>query len=105
LRSFSYAAFSAADRALNKLPEDGRSPAAYALSGWARAWQDAASAQFLDAYRETIAVNPALLPQAEEAQALLDAYVLEKALYELLYELNNRPTWLRIPISGILSLR
>jgi maltose alpha-D-glucosyltransferase/alpha-amylase len=50
-------------------------------------------------------VNPALLPQAEEAQALLDAYVLEKALYELLYELNNRPTWLRIPISGILSLR
>ena len=35
---------------------------------------------------------------------LLDAYVLEKALYELLYELNNRPAWLHIPIAGILSL-
>jgi len=35
---------------------------------------------------------------------LLSAYLLEKALYELLYELDNRPTWLRIPIAGILSL-
>ena len=31
-------------------------------------------------------------------------YLLEKALYELLYELDNRPTWVRIPLSGILSL-
>jgi maltose alpha-D-glucosyltransferase/alpha-amylase len=35
---------------------------------------------------------------------LLDAYLLEKALYELLYELNNRVTWLRIPLAGILAL-
>jgi maltose alpha-D-glucosyltransferase / alpha-amylase len=104
MRSFSYAAFSALDRALNEHAEDGRAAAANALGGWARAWQNAASARFLHAYREAIAANPALLPPPEHSQALLDAYMLEKALYELLYELNNRPAWLRIPISGILSL-
>jgi len=35
---------------------------------------------------------------------LLDAFLLEKALYELAYELNNRPDWVRIPIQGILEL-
>ena len=37
-------------------------------------------------------------------QALLETFVLEKALYELVYELNNRPAWVRIPLQGILSL-
>ena len=71
---------------------------------WARTWQNLASTEFLGAYRETIASNPALLPAPAEAQTLLDAYLLEKALYELLYELNHRPSWLQIPIAGILSL-
>jgi maltose alpha-D-glucosyltransferase/alpha-amylase len=35
---------------------------------------------------------------------LLDIYLLDKALYELRYELDNRPTWLRIPLTGMLSL-
>ena len=39
-----------------------------------------------------------------EAQLLLNAYLLEKALYELLYELNNRPAWVRIPLAGLLAL-
>ena len=39
-----------------------------------------------------------------KSQALLSAYLLEKALYELLYELNNRPAWLHIPLAGILAL-
>jgi maltose alpha-D-glucosyltransferase/alpha-amylase len=37
-------------------------------------------------------------------QQLLEAYVLDKALYELVYELNNRPAWVRIPLTGILAL-
>jgi maltose alpha-D-glucosyltransferase/alpha-amylase len=49
-------------------------------------------------------VNPSLTPQPAEAQRLLEAYLLEKSLYELLYELNNRPAWVRIPLAGILSL-
>ena len=36
---------------------------------------------------------------------LLNAYLLEKALYELLYELNNRHAWVRIPLAGILTLQ
>ena len=50
------------------------------------------------------AQNPALLPEPKAAQALLEAYLLEKALYEVLYELNHRPAWLRIPLNGILAL-
>ena len=69
-----------------------------------RSWQNAAAGEFLRAYRETIAARPDLLPGSEQTQMLLDAYLLEKALYELLYELNNRPAWLHIPIAGILNL-
>ncbi|WP_109487636.1 maltose alpha-D-glucosyltransferase [Occallatibacter savannae] len=101
LRSFSYAAFAG----LKKHAEGHAETASDRMHGWARAWQDAAASEFLSAYRETIAAKPELLPGVDETQKLLDAYLLEKALYELLYELNNRPTWLHIPITGILSLQ
>ena len=104
IRSLSYAAHSALDQYLDDHPELAHSPAGESLTAWAVFWQNSASSEFLRAYRETIAVNPALLPPAPQAQALLSAYLLEKALYELLYELNNRPTWLRIPLAGILAL-
>jgi maltose alpha-D-glucosyltransferase/alpha-amylase len=95
LRSYSYAAYAG----LNA------SPHAKDLEPWAALWRDAVSSEFLRAYRATVeAANPQLLAQPAEAQALLDAYLLEKALYELLYELDNRPTWVRIPLSGILAL-
>jgi maltose alpha-D-glucosyltransferase/alpha-amylase len=104
MRSFSYAAHFALYRSLGENNESIGASGSDALRAWARLWQDAASARFLDAYRGTIAANPELLPPPEQAKDLLDAYLLEKALYELLYELNNRPAWLNIPISGILSL-
>ena len=40
----------------------------------------------------------------DEVQVLLDAHLLEKALYEVRYELNNRPEWVRIPLRGVLDL-
>jgi maltose alpha-D-glucosyltransferase / alpha-amylase len=107
LRSFSYAAFSAIDR---MMAADGNGPSVdsaglgNALTGWALLWQNAAGAAFLSSYRKSMAVNETLLPLSEGAQILLDAYLLEKALYELLYELDNRPTWVRIPLNGILTL-
>ncbi len=104
LRSFSYAAFAGLKKYIEDHPEAGDANQADRLSGWAKAWQNAAAGEFLRAYRETIAARPGLLPGAEETQKLLDAYLLEKALYELLYELNNRPAWLHIPIAGILNL-
>jgi len=71
---------------------------------WAQLWQNAVSTEFLNAWRSTVSANPHLTPQPKQAHRLLTAYVLEKALYELLYELNNRPTWVRIPLAGILAL-
>ncbi len=107
IRSFSYAARSGLHRFLEQWPDrfhEARPGHRSPLAAWAGFWESAASAAFLAAYRHTIAVNPALLPAPQEAQILLDAYILEKALYELLYELNHRPEWLRIPIDGILAL-
>jgi maltose alpha-D-glucosyltransferase/alpha-amylase len=100
LRSFSYAAYAALN-AFTKQPPD----KAENLDGWATLWQNAVSTEFLRAYRLTIdSKNPHLIPQPEQAQRMLNAYVLEKALYELLYELDNRPTWVRIPLAGMLAL-
>jgi maltose alpha-D-glucosyltransferase/alpha-amylase len=102
LRSFSYAAFSAIDRSL----AGGGQPSAdaAALTAWAQIWQNAVSTAFLAAYRQSMAANESLLPQPRDAQILLNAYLLEKALYELLYELDNRPAWVHIPINSILTL-
>jgi maltose alpha-D-glucosyltransferase/alpha-amylase len=104
IRSFSYVAYSALDhyQTANAHPQQ---PSGYdGLTAWAAQWQNAASTTFLSAYRHAIAADRDLLPPNEQSQSLLTAYLLEKALYELLYELNNRPTWLRIPLSGILTL-
>jgi len=104
IRSLSYAAYSGLDRFLIANSTLARSPTCESLTAWAVLWQNSASAEFLRAYRETISANPSLLPSPQQSQALLGAYLLEKALYELLYELNNRPSWLRIPLAGILDL-
>jgi maltose alpha-D-glucosyltransferase/alpha-amylase len=104
IRSLSYAAHAGLDQYLTANPEFARDSGYDRLAAWAILWQNSASAEFLRAYRETIAANPALLPSPQGSQTLLGAYLLEKALYELLYELNNRPAWLRIPLAGILTL-
>jgi len=104
IRSLSYAAYSALYDYFASHPEHARGLRCETLTAWAVHWQNTASSEFLRAYRETMAANPALLPSAQQSQALLAAYMLEKALYELLYELNNRPSWLRIPLAGILAL-
>jgi maltose alpha-D-glucosyltransferase/alpha-amylase len=99
LRSFSYAAYSALDHFTQR-----HAGTAKSLEPWAQLWQNAVCTEFLNAWRTTVASNPHLTPQPVQANRLLNAYLLEKALYELLYELNNRPTWVRIPIAGILAL-
>ncbi len=97
LRSFSYAAYSGLDACA-----PGQRAA---LAPWARAWETAVCDAFLNAYRSTAGASASLLPDAAQGQSLLSAYLLEKALYELLYELNNRPAWVGIPLAGILALR
>lgn len=103
MRSFAYAAFSAVDRFMAGGGKN-RATDRAAFIEWAQAWQAAATSQFLWAYHETMAGKPNILPPPAEAQILLDAYLLEKALYELLYELDNRPSWAWIPLNSILAL-
>jgi maltose alpha-D-glucosyltransferase/alpha-amylase len=99
LRSFSYAAYASLTRRTARRPQD-----VERLSPWARLWEKAVSGEFLRAYREAVAPS-GIVPAAPSGfQALLEAYVLDKALYELIYELNNRPSWVRIPLNGLLSL-
>ncbi len=104
LRSFSYVAYSGLQRYMSANQESQRTLDGGSLTAWTVLWQNAVSEEFLRAYRQSIASNASLLPSPQQAQSLLGAYLLEKALYELLYELNNRPEWLRIPLTGILSL-
>jgi predicted trehalose synthase len=88
LRSFSYAA--AGSRILRGVdaPEG---------------WEDAARQAYLAGYRER--VDRALLPPGQDAiDRLLAVFELEKAVYELRYELNNRPDWVGIPVAGIVRL-
>jgi maltokinase len=66
-------------------------------------WEERARVEVLDGYLET--VDPALLPPSRhEIDQLLAIYELEKAIYELNYELNHRPDWVEIPVAGITRL-
>jgi len=74
------------------------------MEQWAQFWYGWVSAAFLNTYLVT-AAEATFLPKATpELQVLLDAYLLEKAVYELGYELNNRPDWADIPLQRILKL-
>jgi maltose alpha-D-glucosyltransferase/alpha-amylase len=99
LRSFSYAS-----RAAMQATQSRSGSSASSLQIWATAWENAAGSAFLRGYRASAEANPSLFPQAKEAQTMLLALLLEKASYELLYELNNRPAWLLIPLEGLLSI-
>jgi trehalose synthase-fused probable maltokinase len=66
-------------------------------------WEARARDEFLNGYLET--ADPALLPAGDAAfNRLLTVFELEKAVYELRYELNNRPEWVHIPVAGILRM-
>jgi maltose alpha-D-glucosyltransferase/alpha-amylase len=99
LRSFGYAAYAG----LFAFVSSRRSEYAR-LEAWARVWQLSVSAAFLGTYFDLVADSLFLPPVEEDRDALLRLFVLEKALYELNYELNNRPDWARIPLRGILDL-
>jgi trehalose synthase-fused probable maltokinase len=66
-------------------------------------WEENCRTNFLDGYITT--ADPALLPAGEQAiDRLLMVFELEKAVYELRYELDNRPDWVGIPVAGILRM-
>jgi len=74
------------------------------LDAGARFWYRWVSDAFMRAYLHHSS-GAAHLPQSnDEIRLLLEAHLLEKALYEIVYELNNRPDWVRIPLRGVLEL-
>jgi len=97
IRSFSYAALTAVGAVTQTRPEDARR-----LGPWADFWETWISASFLRSY--LIATRgAAFLPPPGDLDVMLRAYILDKALYELAYELNNRPSWVSIPLTGVLN--
>ena len=65
-------------------------------------WEARARAQFLAGYRAT--VDKTLIPSGSAMDKLLSVFELEKAVYELRYELNHRPDWVSIPVAGIVRM-
>ncbi len=96
LRSFQYAAGTAL-----ALP---RQEDIEHLRRWTKAWYGWASRAYVDGYFEASAGSTLVPRQARDFQALLDACLVEKALYEVAYELDNRPTWVGVPLAGLADL-
>jgi maltose alpha-D-glucosyltransferase/alpha-amylase len=95
MRSFSYAT-QAALRSGRVRPED-----APRLGEWADSWTAWVSAAYLKSYLDTLG-SSSLAPATDEARdLLLEFYEIEKVIYEVEYELNNRPDWLQIPLAGL----
>jgi trehalose synthase-fused probable maltokinase len=102
LRSFHYAAFAPL---LARPTASSISPGQFAkLRSWAEAWSLSATNRFLAQYYETSGAARYLPASSQEMTKLLQIYLLAKAIYELGYELNNRPAWVCIPLEGISRL-
>ena len=102
LRSFHYAPYAVVF---------GAAPGSYVrredlalLETGARFWHKCVSAAFLHTYLAATPSSSHLPSRPEAVDTLLTAYLIEKALYEVVYELNNRPDWVRIPLRGVIDL-
>ena len=95
MRSFQYAAYSALWQPAMRTED------VPFLERWADLWYRQMSSVFLESYLATTA-DALFVPQnSDDLQVMLEAYLLDKAVYEIGYELNNRPDWVVIPIRGI----
>jgi maltose alpha-D-glucosyltransferase/alpha-amylase len=99
IRSFHYAVFNSLFRYSSRDTKfiEGIKP-------WAEIWYKFVAGIFLKSYIDTARNAPFIPNNNEELGTMLRAFLLEKAVYELGYELNNRPNWLIIPIEGINNL-
>jgi trehalose synthase-fused probable maltokinase len=94
LRSFDYASWTALDKCDL---EDTQ----HKLESWVTYWSRWVRARFLGEYLTQMHDAPFWPPSSKDAEQLLTVHELEKAVYELGYELNNRPEWVGIPLKGI----
>ncbi|MGH6969841.1 MAG: putative maltokinase, partial [Stellaceae bacterium] len=99
LRSVDYATSSAIDRAPNLTPGERDT-----LAQRIRAWGERLTQAYLESYRETLGDAHLWPADPEQTRALLDFFLLEKVLYEIEYEMTNRPAWSHIPLEATLRL-
>jgi maltose alpha-D-glucosyltransferase/alpha-amylase len=99
LRSFSYAARVAHGNFVAAV-----TPKAGPAEAWAALWEVCVSTVFLATYRAAVAGTGLLPGQESDVGRLLEAFLLDKAFYELDYELNHRPDWARVPLLAIAGL-
>jgi maltose alpha-D-glucosyltransferase/alpha-amylase len=99
IRSFDYAA-TAAVRQLGET----RPAAVPRMNALAEAWRQRAIDGFRAAYRKAMRGCPSYPASKLQAKSLVDFFTLEKAVYEVSYELANRPAWVAIPLNGILRV-
>ena len=99
MRSFHYAAYASFRQRGQVRAED-----VPFLEPRLEAWYRHISQLFLACYQSTMAGSGILPEEPEQAEVMLQSYLLDKAIYELGYELNNRPDWLFIPLRGVLAL-
>lgn len=97
VRSFDYAAFGSVLMFVDEADRPQMLPVA-------AEWQKQATEAFLNGYFQNMAGCASLPDNAADTQKLLDLFVLEKALYEVIYEVANRPDWLAIPMNGLARL-
>jgi maltose alpha-D-glucosyltransferase/alpha-amylase len=98
LRSFNYAAYTALFQLASERPEGSEPIERLVLD-----WESETARVFLESYEQNVR-SSGLYSDWQEARRLLDLFVLEKAFYELRYELGNRLQWIRIPLRGIMEL-
>lgn len=96
VRSFHYAVYNALLNRISVRHED-----ISILTPWLDIWYDAISGIFLNSYLENVGDAVFMPRERAETEMLFETFLLEKAVYEVGYELNNRPGWVIIPIRGI----
>jgi maltose alpha-D-glucosyltransferase/alpha-amylase len=102
VRSFHYAAYAALLKQIERgAPVDGQLAQ---MISWARFWARWVSAIFYKSYLKAASGASFLPPTESDLQMMTAVFLLRKAIYELGYELNNRPDWVKIPLQGILEL-
>ena len=99
VRSFHYAALFALHKEVAVRKED-----IPLLEPWADLWHQYISGIFLRGYFDTVGKAPFIPRETGELEVLNKIFLLEKAVYEVEYEMNNRPEWIFVPLKGILSL-
>jgi len=68
------------------------------------AWRDHSMDAFISGYQDAMGASVLWPDRIEDAKAMLDFFLLEKALYEVEYELSYRPAWISVPLQGVLRV-